>query len=70
MDPKTDGDIIAGPQAIDLDTPDSGSGEMTEETAARLRALCDTTSETFDASLTEAQAQKRIAALRELHDLD
>ncbi|MGZ2256836.1 hypothetical protein [Roseobacter sp. A03A-229] len=70
MDPKTGGDIIAGPQAIDLDTDAQSETEMTEETAARLRAICETTSEPFDASLSEAQAQKRIAALSELHDLD
>ncbi|MCV3270549.1 DUF3072 domain-containing protein [Roseobacter sinensis] len=70
MDPKTGGDIIAGPQSIDLDTDAGADAQMTEETAARLRAICDATSEPFDASLTEAQAQKRIAALRELHDLD
>lgn len=40
--------------------------DMTEKTAAELRALCDEQGEEFDTGLTEAQAQQRIAALKEM----
>ncbi|WP_299969003.1 DUF3072 domain-containing protein [uncultured Roseobacter sp.] len=68
MSTKQPADIVAGPQSIGLAETDSG--EITEQTAAELRALCDKTGEPFDGNLTEAQAQKRIAALREVHELD
>ncbi|MEO0390630.1 MAG: hypothetical protein AAF218_06775 [Pseudomonadota bacterium] len=38
---------------------------MTEKTAAVLRELCAKQGEPFDTALTEAQAQERIAALKE-----
>jgi uncharacterized damage-inducible protein DinB len=47
--------------AIDLDL--DRRQEMTDETAARLRKLCDEKDETFDTALTEEQAQARIKVL-------
>lgn len=70
MDPKTDNDVIAGPQAVAVSASADNDAAMTAETATRLQELCAETSEPFDGSLSEAQAQRRIAALRELHETD
>lgn len=59
-------DVIAGPQAVDVATPDPDA-PLTDETTATLRDLCEKTSQPFDSALTERQAQRRIAALREAH---
>ncbi|MFL4468438.1 hypothetical protein ACERZ8_00600 [Tateyamaria armeniaca] len=56
---------VAAP-GLDTDLPEADSDEMTEPTAAELRALCEEKNEVFDASLTEKQARNRIAALKEL----
>ena len=69
MTQPTHGTIIAGPQSIDLDDRPDDEREVTPQTAARLRDLCNRTGEDFDGNLTEPQALRRIAALEELHDL-
>ena len=43
-----------------------GDEPMTERQAVELRELARRTDEPFDASLTQVQAEKRIAALREI----
>ncbi|QJF52195.1 DUF3072 domain-containing protein [Roseobacter ponti] len=69
MTKTPENDIIAGPQAVDVNAADGGA-ELTEKTAAELRDICDQTGEPFDGSLTEGQARRRIIALKEAHDLD
>ena len=61
-------DIIAGPQAVDLHTPDHDE-PVSNQTATILRALCDKVGEPFDGALTEAQARERIALLEEKYDV-
>ncbi|XDA97239.1 hypothetical protein AB1M95_14105 [Sulfitobacter sp. LCG007] len=53
----------ASGEAIDLG--EKAPTEMSDETAARLRALCEQTGEPFDTALTEDQALERIEALEE-----
>lgn len=61
--------IIAGPQAVDPGADAPGGQEMSAKTATKLRDLCERTSEPFDGNLTETQAQRRMAALREIHGM-
>ncbi|WP_299655985.1 hypothetical protein [uncultured Tateyamaria sp.] len=46
------------------DASDESVAEMTEKTAAELRALCEAKGEPFDTALSETQAQQRIEALK------
>jgi len=46
------------------DVPQDDEAPMTSAQADMLRALTDETGEPFDASLTEAQAEARIAELK------
>lgn len=61
-------DIIAGPQAVDLHTPEHDE-PVSNQTATILRALCDKVGEPFDGALTELQARARIALLEEKYDV-
>ncbi|MBB3711607.1 hypothetical protein FHS00_001178 [Limimaricola variabilis] len=49
-------------------TPDDPDAPMNPQQATILRDLCEKTGEEFDTALTEAQADERIAALRERRD--
>lgn len=67
MNTRAPGDVVAGPQAIDLNQTDQDDEPMTSETATRLRELCEKLDEPFDGNLSERQALRRIAALEEIH---
>ena len=69
MTKTPESDIIAGPQAIDVNASD-GDAALTEKTAAELRDICDEAGEPFDGNLTEQQARLRIIALKEAHNPD
>lgn len=60
------GGLVAGPQAVDITGADRADEEMTAETAARLRAICDALDEPFNGNLSEGQGLRRIAALEEI----
>ena len=45
------------------EVPHEADAKMTGEQADKLRALCEEFNEEFDASLTQAQAEERIAEL-------
>ncbi len=47
------------------DVPNDDTAPMTSAQADILRTLCEDTGESFDASLTEGQAEARIAELKE-----
>lgn len=69
MSKTTQSTMLIHEPAAAIDPGDSENKEMTEETAAELREVCKQAGEPYDASLTELQAKKRIAALREMADL-
>jgi len=54
------------PPAATPELSEAHNEEMTEKTAAQLRKLCAEKGEEFDTALTEAQAQQRIAALKDM----
>ena len=51
-------------------TPHDADAPMTGEQADKLRALAEETGEEFNASLSQEEAAKRIAALSEIADMD
>ncbi|MDW4498730.1 hypothetical protein R5H30_12110 [Sulfitobacter sp. D35] len=55
--------VIAATTGAAIDLDQNTDQEMTDKTAAKLRALCEEKGETFDTALTEEQAQARIEAL-------
>ncbi|MEM8653313.1 MAG: hypothetical protein AAGF36_01095 [Pseudomonadota bacterium] len=56
---------VAAPE-INPKLSEAKDEDITEKTAARLRELCAEKGEEFDTSLTEAQAQERIALLEDM----
>jgi hypothetical protein len=63
--PKTD-PVIAGQSNVEKDPEDwvTGDEPMTGAQASYLKTLCEETGETFDDTLSKAEASKRIDELR------
>lgn len=65
--PKTNqSSMLVKAPAAAPELPETHDAEMTEQTAAELRALCAEKGVEFDTALTEAQARERIVALGDM----
>ena len=58
--------ISGGSSRTEAETARGADQPMTSEQAVELRQLCEQTGEEFDTSLTERQANQRIAALKDM----
>lgn len=63
------GDVIAGPQAVDLHRIDPDT-PIQDKTAMELRLVCEKAGVDFDGNLTEAAARERIELLKQEHGID